>query len=55
LATYPASGCTNGRDLINELMGLGIMTRRRDGRIDLPDVYRIAFDIGRKGGVPRIR
>lgn len=46
---------TTERDLIDELIGLGIMTRRRDGRVDLPDVYRIAFDIGRKGGVPRIR
>lgn len=46
---------TTGRDLIDELITLGIMTRRRGGRVDLPDVYRIAFDIGRKGGVPRIR
>ncbi|WP_261400515.1 hypothetical protein [Streptomyces salinarius] len=29
------------------------MRRRRDGRIDLPDVYRIAFGVGHKGGVPR--
>jgi hypothetical protein len=26
---------------------------RSDGRLDLPDVYRIAFGLGRKGGVPR--
>lgn len=32
---------------------MGVMRRRRDGRIDLPDVYRIAFGVGRKGGVPR--
>jgi hypothetical protein len=41
-------------DLIPELMELGVMSRRADGRIDLPDVYRIAFGIGRKGGVRRI-
>jgi hypothetical protein len=41
--------------LVDELYELGIMTRRSNGRIDLPDVYRIAFDIGRRGGVPRIR
>ncbi|MGH1556358.1 hypothetical protein ACRAWF_45215 [Streptomyces sp. L7] len=35
--------------LIEELIVLGVMRRRRDGRIDLPDVYRIAFNIGRKG------
>ncbi|UCM90632.1 hypothetical protein [Streptomyces marincola] len=40
--------------LIEELMSLGVMRRRRDGRIDLPDVYRIAFNIGRKGGVLRV-
>ncbi|MFF7266663.1 hypothetical protein ACFZCL_41270 [Streptomyces sp. NPDC008159] len=40
--------------LIEELIVLGVMRRRRDGRIDLPDVYRIAFNIGRKGGVPRV-
>ncbi|MCC9307583.1 hypothetical protein LN042_10795 [Kitasatospora sp. RB6PN24] len=40
--------------LIRQLEELGIMTRRRtDQRIDLPDVYRIAFGIGRKGGVRR--
>ncbi|MEU6588923.1 hypothetical protein ABZ923_06760 [Streptomyces sp. NPDC046881] len=40
--------------LIEELVGLGVMRQRRDGRIDLPDVYRIAFGVGRKGGVPRV-
>ncbi|MBQ1090131.1 hypothetical protein [Streptomyces sp. B93] len=40
--------------LIEELITLGVMRRRRDGRIDLPDVYRIAFNVGRKGGVPRV-
>ncbi|WP_411073544.1 hypothetical protein [Streptomyces sp. cmx-4-7] len=40
--------------LIEELIELGVMRRRADGRIDLPDVYRIAFGVGRKGGVPRV-
>ncbi|MCF2436010.1 hypothetical protein LV779_22890 [Streptomyces thinghirensis] len=40
--------------LIEELIALGVMRRHRDGRIDLPDVYRIAFGVGRKGGVPRV-
>ncbi|MFF3523177.1 hypothetical protein [Streptomyces sp. NRRL B-3253] len=40
--------------LIDELSALGVMTPpRRDGRLDLPDVYRIAFGLGRRGGVPR--
>lgn len=46
---------TGGHDLVQELQGIGVMTRRIDGRLDLPDIYRIAFDVGRKGGVPRIR
>jgi len=41
--------------LIGELIELGVMSRRANGKLDLPDVYRIAFDLGRKGGVPRIR
>lgn len=45
----------NYENLIDELVELGIMTRRANGRIDLPDVYRIAFDIGRKGGVPKLK
>ncbi|MFJ6420458.1 hypothetical protein [Streptomyces hydrogenans] len=40
--------------LIEELIELGVMRRRADRRIDLPDVYRIAFGVGRKGGVPRV-
>ena len=41
--------------LIAELIDLGVMTVRTNKKLDLPDVYRIAFDIGRKGGVPRVK
>lgn len=41
--------------LIAELTDLGILRRRRDGRLDMPDVYRVAFRLGRKGGVPRVK
>lgn len=41
--------------LIEELSELGILRRRHDGRLDMPDVYRVAFGLGRKGGVPRVR
>ncbi|KQX59121.1 MULTISPECIES: hypothetical protein [unclassified Streptomyces] len=44
----------NPAQLIEELIELGVMRRRADRRIDLPDVYRIAFGVGRKGGVPRV-
>lgn len=39
--------------LIEELVELGVLTKRTSGALDLPDVYRLAFNIGRKGGVPR--
>lgn len=39
--------------LIDELVALGVLTERTSGALDLPDVYRLAFNIGRKGGVPR--
>lgn len=42
-------------ELINELVEIGIITQRINGKLDLPDVYRIGFDLGRKGGVPRIQ
>ncbi|GAA1352559.1 hypothetical protein [Streptomyces beijiangensis] len=44
--------------LVEELIALGVM-RRRDAHsdehslLDLPDIYRIAFDLGRRGGIPR--
>ncbi len=39
------------RDLIH----LGIFRRLRDERIDLPDIYRVAFGLGRKGGVRPVK
>lgn len=51
--TGPAS--MDYSDLVQELQDLGVFTVRADGRLDLPDVYRIAFEIGRKGGVPLAR
>lgn len=52
-ATGPLN--TDYEDLIAELIDLGVMTIRTNKKLDLPDVYRIAFDIGRKGGVPRVK
>ena len=34
-----------------DLERLGIFVNRRDGRIDMPDLYRVGFGLGRKGGV----
>lgn len=51
--TGPTS--TNYAHLIEDLREFGMFTTRADGRLDLPDVYRIAFGVGRKGGVPLVR
>ena len=40
--------------LVAELIEIGIITRRATGRLDLPNVYRLAFGLGRKGGIPRL-
>lgn len=41
--------------ILKDLEGLGIIQRLRDGRIQMPDVYRIAFGLGRKGGVKPLK
>ncbi len=37
--------------LIDDLVALGVMKKRSDERLDLPDIYRIHLRIGRLGGV----
>ena len=56
----PAPGAPTGpRDpnhhpgLVEELIAAGVMTRRSDGRLDLPDLHRIPHGLGRHGGVRR--
>lgn len=41
--------------LLENLVRLGIFSRQKGTRIQMPDVYRVAFGIGRKGGIPPIR
>lgn len=43
----------SGEALIEELIGIGVLTGRRDGRIDVPDIYRYGLSVKRKGGVSR--
>ena len=37
--------------LLDDLQSLGLIERLRDQRIQMPDVYRIGFGFGRRGGV----
>lgn len=34
-----------------DLERIGLLEQRRDGRIDMPDLYRVGFNLGRHGGV----
>ena len=44
---------TDGRAVLDELVRLGVVAIRSDGRVDVPDIYRFGFGILRKGGVAR--
>ena len=37
--------------LKNDLEQIGVFKTEKDGRIDMPDLYRIGFGLGRRGGV----
>ncbi len=45
----------DGEWVLDELLRIGIVRRRHDGRLDVPDIYRFAFGLKRKGGVARPR
>lgn len=38
-----------------ELVRLGVFTEMRDGRVNMPDLYRVGFGLGRKGGVTPLK
>lgn len=35
----------------DDLIRLGVVELKKDGRIDMPDLYRVGFGLGRRGGV----
>ncbi len=37
--------------ICDDLQRLGLLESKKDGRIDMPDLYRVGFSLGRKGGV----
>ena len=41
--------------VLRDLVELGLIQRLSDGRIQMPDVYRIAFGLGRRGGVKPLK
>lgn len=38
-----------------DLQGLGIFETMKDGRVNMPDLYRVGFGLGRRGGVKPAR
>lgn len=38
-----------------DLEALGVFQRLSDGRVNLPEVFRVAYGIGRQGGVKPVR
>lgn len=48
----PAQHIDRGWDGIrDDLIRLGLLEQKKDLRIDMPDLYRVGFGLGRKGGV----
>jgi hypothetical protein len=48
----PAQHAERGWDgLRDDLQRLGLIETKKDGRIDMPDLYRVGFGLGRRGGV----
>lgn len=48
---HQQEGCNGVRQ---DLEKLGIFERMRDGRVNMPDLYRVGFGLGRRGGVKPI-
>jgi hypothetical protein len=51
----PPGLSTDGRAVFDELVRLGVLAVRSNGRVDVPDIYRFGFGVLRKGGVARPR
>jgi len=43
------------KGILNDLEALGVIQFLSGGRVQMPDVYRIAFSLGRRGGVKPLR
>jgi hypothetical protein len=44
-----------GRGVLEDLQSLGLFQLQDNERVQMPDVYRIAFGLGRRGGVKPLR
>jgi len=52
----PPAHLSEGLDgLRADLEALGVFVRMNDGRVNIPDLFRVAYGIGRRGGVKPLR
>jgi hypothetical protein len=50
--SLPAQHAERGWEgIFQDLQRLGMIELKKDGRLDMPDLYRVGFKLGRKGGV----
>ena len=47
----PAHLGSGERGVLEDLTALGLFEQIADGRMNMPDVYRVGYGMGRKGGV----
>jgi hypothetical protein len=52
---FESAAGISSRSLLNAMRRLGVAERRPDGRINVPDIYRVAAKLLRKGGVKPTR
>ena len=50
LPPFPTDGSRDEKGLFEALQRIGVMSRRKDGRIDMPDLFRVAARLLKKGG-----
>jgi hypothetical protein len=51
LPPFPSVGAAGPAQLFTALERIGVMFRRRDDRLDMPDLFRVAARLLKKGGV----
>lgn len=50
LPPFPEASNPSERDCYEAMARIGVMTRRKDGRLDMPDLFRVAAKLLKKGG-----
>jgi hypothetical protein len=50
LPPFPQQSNPTERDCYEAMARIGVMTRRKDGRLDMPDLFRVAAKLLKKGG-----